>query len=153
MGRKLLTVLSAFIMLASCNDKTVKEAVPEAEVPVKEAKAEKKFEMYEMSPMAALMEQMYVDNMRLRERIIKGDTIGAFPKHFLRIHTTLMTDESDRDLFFEEHAKQYIEAQKRIYIDTVNVKERFNEGVTSCLSCHASKCGGPIPRIKKLYIK
>ena len=37
------------------------------------------FEMYEMSEMAALMEQMYVDNERLKERIINGDTIGKFP--------------------------------------------------------------------------
>src|SRR5690606_15934258 len=123
MGNKLLPVLSAFLILASCNDKTTKETATEAEVPVKEAKAEKEFEMYEMCPMAAWRDQTYVDNMMLRERIIKGDSIGAFPKHFLRIHSAMMTDESGRDLFFEEHAKQYIEAQRRIYIDTVNVKE------------------------------
>ena len=49
----------------------------------------KKFEMYQMSEMAALMEQMYVDNERLKARIIKGDTIGKFPNHFLKIHQLL----------------------------------------------------------------
>jgi hypothetical protein len=38
----------------------------------------KGFQMYEMSEMAALMEQMYVDNLRLKDRIIKGDTIEKF---------------------------------------------------------------------------
>ena len=48
---------------------------------------EKKLEMYQMSEMAALMEQMYVDNKRLKERVQKGDTIGTFPKYFLKIYT------------------------------------------------------------------
>ena len=44
------------------------------------------FEMYQMSEMAMLMEQMYADNERLKQRIITGDTIGKFPQHFLKIH-------------------------------------------------------------------
>jgi len=57
--------------------------------------------MYEMSEMAALMEQMYVDNQRLKERIKNGDTIGKFPNHFLQIHKAVMTDEQDNDAFFQ----------------------------------------------------
>ncbi|WP_417351620.1 hypothetical protein [Flavobacterium alkalisoli] len=150
--KKAFLVLSAILFLAvSCKDKEAdKETVKKEQAPAKE---EKEFKMYEMSQMAALMEQMYVDNMRLRQRIIDGDTIGDFPKHFLKIYMAPMTDETDRDDFFKEHADKFIEAQQRIYIDTVHAKERFNEGVTSCLACHESKCGGPIPRIKKLYIK
>ena len=49
--------------------------------------------MYEMSEMAALMEQMYVDNQRLKEQIIKGDTIGDFPQHFAKIHESVLTDD------------------------------------------------------------
>ena len=127
----------------------------------KEAKAEKKctsvkekkLEMYEMSEMATLMEQMYVDNKRLKERIQKGDTIGTFPKHFLKIFTAKFTDETENDLFFKQKAKDYITAQQLIYSDPKNAKEHFNAGVDACLKCHESKCGGPIPRIKKLYIK
>jgi len=44
----------------------------------------KKLQMYKMSEMAALMEQMYVDNQRLKDRIKHGDTIGKFPQHFLK---------------------------------------------------------------------
>ncbi len=136
------------LTLVSCQKKEPK---------VKEKKCppikEKKLEMYQMSEMAALMEQMYVDNKRLKERIQKGDTFGQFPQHFLKIHTAKFTDETDNDLFFKQKAKEYITAQQLIYSDPKNAKEHFNAGVDACLKCHESKCGGPIPRIKKLYIK
>lgn len=114
---------------------------------------EEGFEMYEMSEMAALMEQMYVDNQRLKERIKNGDTIGQFPQHFLKIHESVMTDESENDAFFKEQAKLFIEAQEQIYKDPKNAKEHFNKGIDACIQCHEVKCGGPIPKIKKLYIK
>ena len=44
-------------------------------------------------------------------------------------------------------------AQKLIYSDLTNAKKHFDEGVDACLNCHLKKCGGPIPRIKKLYIE
>ncbi len=113
----------------------------------------KKFEMYEMSEMSLLMEQMYVDNQRLAERIRKGDTIGPFPSHFLKIHRAVMTDESENDTFFKQQASQFIHAQEMIYKDPANAKQHFNKGVDACLSCHQVKCAGPIPRIKKLYIQ
>lgn len=108
--------------------------------------------MYEMSEMAALMEQMYVDNQRLAARIKKGDTIGKFPNHFLKIHSAVMTDNKENDAFFKEQAAQFIKAQQLIYEDPKNAKQHFNDGVNACLKCHEVKCGGPIPRIKKLYI-
>jgi hypothetical protein len=118
-----------------------------------EKKTDEGFEMYEMSEMAALMEQMYVDNERLKARIIKGDTIGQFPQHFKRIHEAVLTDETDKDAFFEEQSAKFIQAQELIYKDPENAKEHFNNGINACISCHQVKCGGPIPRIKKLYIE
>lgn len=112
----------------------------------------KKFEMYQMSEMSLLMEQMYVDNQRLKERIKKGDTIGKFPNHFMKIHEAVMTDDKENDAFFKEQAALFIKAQQLIYEDPKNAKAHFNEGVNACLKCHEVKCGGPIPRIKKLYI-
>jgi hypothetical protein len=111
------------------------------------------FEMYEMSEMAALMEQMYVDNQRLKERILKGDTIGQFPQHFTRIHEAVLTDDTDKDVFFQEQAAKFIKAQELIYQDPENAKEHFNNGIDACIQCHQVKCGGPIPKIKKLYIQ
>ena len=116
-------------------------------------KKDKEFHMYEMSEMAGLMERMYAENMELKNRIANGDTIGRFPQHFLKIHASAMTDESDNDAFFKEQAQVFIKAQEMIYKDPVNAKSHFNNAVSACVACHEQKCEGPIPRIKKLYIK
>ena len=149
MNRAILFIF--FIVLISCNKKVEKtDASCEKS---SEKKEDKKFEMYEMSEMSLLMEQMYVDNERLKERIKKGDTIGKFPNHFLKIHKAVMTDDKENDAFFKEQASNFIKAQHMIYEDPKNAKEHFNKGVDACLKCHQVKCGGPIPRIKKLYIE
>lgn len=140
-------ILLLLIVFASC-----KKTEAETESCEKPAENKKKFEMYSMSEMSLLMEQMYVDNQRLKKRIKNGDTIGEFPSHFMKIHKAAMTDDSENDAFFKEQAAKFIDAQRLIYEDPKNAKEHFNRGVDACLSCHEVKCGGPIPRIKKLYI-
>ena len=149
--KKLFTLL-VLIVISSCAKKQDKPTEESCSSDVKNTKSSK-FKMYEMSEMSALMEQMYVDNQRLKERILKGDTIGSFPNHFLQIHKAVMTDESDNDAFFKEQAAKFIKAQELIYEDPKNAKEHFNNGIDACIACHKQKCGGPIPKIKKLYIK
>ena len=141
------------LLLTACQSK-VAEKVDNAAPLLKNGSVAtgKKFEMYEMSEMSLLMEQMYVDNQRLKERIQKGDTIGEFPNHFLKIHQAVMTDDSENDAFFKEQAAIFIRAQELIYKDPKNARAHFNKGVDACLKCHLVKCAGPIPRIKKLYI-
>ncbi|MGH2665368.1 hypothetical protein [Flavobacterium sp.] len=139
-----ILLIFASILLFSC-DKKQEKTVEKSEG--------KKFEMYEMSEMSMLMEQMYADNERLKQRIIQGDTIGEFPNHFLKIHKAVMTDKQENDAFFKEHAAAFIKSQELIYQDPENAKAHFNEGVDACVKCHEVKCGGPIVRIKKLYIK
>jgi len=147
-----LVVLLLSIGIFSCQNKEVKKSEDKAACD-KDSVKEKKFEMYEMSEMASLMEQMYAHNQQLRLRIIKGDTVGKFPEFFNKIYTAEFTTPSDNDAFFKENADKYIAAQKLIYSDNENVKDNFNKGVDACVTCHQGKCGGPIPRIKKLYIK
>lgn len=143
--------LIAFVLvfsIFSCQKKEHK--FDEKKCPVNK---EKKLEMYQMSEMAALMEQMYVDNQRIKEKIKNGDTIGKFPEHYMKIYSAKFTDESDNDLFFKVKAKEYIAAQQLLYNDPKNRTAHFNKTVDACINCHESKCGGPIQRIKKLYIK
>ena len=116
-------------------------------------KKEKKFDMYELSEMASLMEQMYVYNLQIKSKIEKGESVGEFPEFFNKIYTAKFTDDSDNDIFFKEKAKEFITTQQLIYSDSKNAISHFNSGVDACIKCHESKCGGPIPRIKKLYIK
>ncbi|GGC94747.1 hypothetical protein GCM10011508_22390 [Flavobacterium lutivivi] len=146
-------VLLAILVLAFSCKKEEKEKVANESCAKEKSTGKKGFQMYEMSEMAALMEQMYVDNLRLKDRIIKGDTIGKFPQHFVKIHSAVMSDGKDNDDFFKIQAKKFIQAQELIYKDPVNAKQHFNNGVQACLNCHEQKCGGPIPRIKKLFIK
>ena len=115
-------------------------------------KKEKKFEMYELSEMASLMEQMYAYNLQIKNKIEKEEPVGEFPEFFNKIYTAKFTDSSDKDPFFDEKAKAFIAAQNLIYSVPKNVKQNFNNVVTACITCHQGKCGGPIPKIKKLYL-
>jgi len=151
--KKWIFILPLFCLFIFCDKKEEQPVVQkEACTSEKDPGKGKKFEMYKMSEMSMLMEQMYVDNERLKERIKKGDTIGEFPNHFLKIHKAVMTDDKENDAFFKKQAEIFINAQKLIYEDPKNAKQHFNEGVNACLECHKVKCGGPIPRIRKLYI-
>jgi hypothetical protein len=146
-NRILLLTLLLFAVVACCK----KESKVEQESCSKKSKG-KSFRMYQLSEMSTLMEQMYVDNQRLKARILKGDTIGKFPNHFLKIHSAVMTDPTENDFFFKEQAQRFIASQDLIYKDPKNAKQHFNDGVNACVHCHEEKCGGPITRIKKLYI-
>lgn len=147
-------VLATTILFFSCQKKEVKKTEIKKDSITSSPKSskDKKFEMYQMSEMATLMEQMYVENLRLKDRIKKGEKVGSFPDYFLKIYFAKFTDESDNDNFFKEKATLYIKAQQLIYSDINNVKQNFNAGVTACIICHENKCGGPITKIKKLYI-
>ena len=145
---KLFLLVLVSVLCFSCKDIESEPNMEQSENTI-----DKKFDIYEMSEKASLMEKMYKDNEKLKERIIKGDTIGKFPNHFLEIHAAVMTDEQENDAFFKAQAANFINAQKLIYEDPKNAKEHFNAGVDACVQCHEVKCGGPIPRIKKLYIQ
>jgi cytochrome c553 len=135
--------------LFSCQDRVV-----ESDSSSRNKDIEKKdFKMYEMSEMALLMEQMYVDNKRLKSQIIAGEPLGDYPNHFEKIHTALLTDDSDRDTFFNLQAQEFLTAYRMIFEDQEQSKANFNAAVNACISCHEVKCGGPIPRIKKLLIQ
>ena len=75
-----------------------------------------------------------------------------YPEAFDKLHSAILTEASDRDAFFNDQAIKFIESQKMIYTDVDNAEKHFNAMVNQCLECHAKKCGGPIPRIKKLMI-
>ena len=140
------------VSLVSCQQKAeVSEVSNEAKTDTISSK--KKFDMYEMSEMALLMEQMYVENQRLKSKIIANDSLGGFPAHFKNIHTSAFTDPSEKDAFFEEQSALFLAAQEKIYNDPENAKTHFNAAVKVCIECHQVKCSGPIPKIKKLLIQ
>ena len=147
---RLFILFFIFFQLFSCQNKSVEET----ESPdTKDSTAfSKKFDMYELSEMSLLMEQMYVENQRLRDRIINGDSLGKFPVYFEKIHFATMTDDDDSDAFFKMHAEEFIQLQKVVHEDPDRAKINFNKAIQACITCHEVKCGGPIPKIKKLLI-
>lgn len=147
--KKTVLNLLLIIWLFGCQDeknKTIESTlIPENKT---------KLEMYQMSEMAALMEQMYADNQRIKHKIENNEwDFGIFPEYYLKIHTATFTEPSDLDDFFVSEAQRFLKFQELIYTDTTNLKINFNNMVTSCIECHTVKCTGPIERIKKLYIK
>ncbi len=152
---KLFLILLVSTVFFSCKkqEETVESDKTEVDS-TKSDSGDKKFEMYQMSEMAALMEQMYAHNLSVKAKIEKGEVItGKLPDFFQKIHTAKFTDETDNDLFFKQNAALFLNSQELIYSDPKNAKEHYNAGIDACITCHKSKCGGPIPRIKKLYLK
>ena len=147
MKRIVFYCLSCMLLLG-CQEKQPTEPVTKIQTQKKSS-----FKMYEMSEMAALMEQMYVDNQRLKEKIENNESdLGEFPDYYLKIHSATFTEPSDLDDFFKSEADRFLKAQELIYTDTAHAKKNFNNMVTACIECHTVKCTGPIERIKKLYI-
>lgn len=122
-----------------------------------ESKENKKIEydMYESSEMALLMNQMFDYNLKVKEEILLGKIPTEFPIDFLKIHTAEMSEFKSRNETFQSFSQVFIETEKQIFEEesTVDIKERFNQAINVCISCHNTECTGPIPRIKKLLIK
>ncbi len=121
----------------------------------KDTQKNKDYVMYEPSEMALLMEDMYKINERIKQDILDGKTPENFPEEFLKIHTAELSDFKKRNATFESFSKLYIDKQQEIFNSstTEEAKERFNQAINLCISCHQTECTGPIPRIKKLLIK
>lgn len=148
--RKIFVLGYSVLFFISCEKKA---SVDGNKVDSMSTSEKKKFEMYEFSEMAMLMEQMYVDNQRLKERLENGEPVGEFPAHFAKIHKAVMTDPSENDAFFKENAQVFLTAQEMIYKEPEKAKEHYSNAIQACISCHEVKCSGPIPRIKKLQLK
>ncbi|MGB1308922.1 MAG: hypothetical protein ACPG6B_08440 [Oceanihabitans sp.] len=113
------------------------------------------YDMYEPSEMAILMNQMYADNLKIKKEILAGEIPKEFPIDFLKIHTADLSDFKARNEKFKTFSTLFINAEKEIFNPNANlpIKDRFNNAVGICISCHQTECTGPIPRIKKLLIK
>ncbi|TXG35210.1 hypothetical protein [Seonamhaeicola maritimus] len=117
-------------------------------------KEKKELIMVKPSEMANLMNEMYAYNLSLKQQVRDGKILNEFPEIFLNIHSAILTDPSDRDSLFEVNSKLFIKTQKALFkSNTDNILVNYNNVVNSCISCHEVTCMGPIPRIKKLYIK
>ena len=120
----------------------------------KEEKAVQEPVMYDPSEMALLMRSMYEYNKTVKTQIINRDSLLPFPDDFLTIHTAILTDPEERDKEFDSLSVEFLEAQKATFSSQPDAaKDHFNRSIGLCISCHETRCTGPIPKIKKLYIR
>lgn len=141
--------LALFVSLLalSCQKENKVEAKSTSNIKEKDSP----FKMYEMSEGALLMEEMYAHNLQLKEQILAGNDLGTMPESFSKLPFVVLTDPSDKDDFYNKQSLEFLSFQQAIYTSD-DPKQAFNAMIASCLECHNKKCGGPIPRIKKLLI-
>ena len=109
--------------------------------------------MYEPSEMTILMRGIHEVNKVAKDQIIKKDTLLAFPEEFTKIFSATLTDSTERDDEFIVLAKSFIDLQKMTYTTySDSTVYNFNRSIANCVECHKTRCPGPIPEIKKLFI-
>jgi len=113
------------------------------------------YDMYQPSVMANLMNEMFAQNLKVKQDILDGKVPTEFPLDFLKIHTAELSDFKSRNETFRSFSKLFIESEKEIFNteSLIPIEERFNNTVNLCISCHQTECTGPISRIQKLLIK
>lgn len=117
-------------------------------------KAEEK-EMYEASELAALMREMYEQNLAIGEEINAGNLPESFPEDFKTIHTAIATPGMKHDTaYFNLMAEQYLRNMEKITEAETKqeAKIAYNEMVLTCASCHQVYCQGPLPKIRRMKL-
>ncbi|MDX9705764.1 MAG: hypothetical protein RBT46_08680 [Weeksellaceae bacterium] len=113
-------------------------------------------DLYELSEMALLMEEMYAELKETRVLILdNSESLKKFPEKFKKIHTAEMSQGFEKNQEFLNYATIYLEKLEQFYSEESNSVTNFNQLVNSCIACHKSDAGciGPVGRISKLLIK
>jgi len=112
------------------------------------------FDMYEPSEMTLLMRSMYEVNEEHKKEILAGNTPDKFPNEFLNIFTETLTDNKPQNEIFKAYSKVFIDNERAIFNkeSELPLKQRYNNAINTCISCHTTECVGPITRIEKLLI-
>ncbi|NOQ91461.1 MAG: hypothetical protein GQ552_01945 [Flavobacteriaceae bacterium] len=120
---------------------------------VKKAEIKEKLIMYQASEMTELMRGIYEYNKLSKHKIENDQDLFGYPDEFQKISTAKLTDPSDRDTEFDSLAVVFLENQKAAYTFKGDlVKYSYNKSINACISCHQTRCTGPLPKIRKLLI-
>lgn len=139
-------IIVSLLFVFACQSEKKSEAVAETKVA---------YDMYVPSEMSILMNRMYELNLQLKASILNGETPTAFPEEFVQIHTAELSEFKSRNETFNSFSNLYIEKQQAVFNPEAkdDLKERYNNTIKLCISCHQTECTGPIPKIKKLLIE
>lgn len=116
--------------------------------------SDKKYDLYEPSEMANYMNTIFEIHEQMKSDILEGNSPEGFPEEILEIHTAHLSDFKERSPNFEAFSHLFVESVEFIFDEKTDVplKQRYNDAINVCISCHQTECMGPIPRIKKLII-
>lgn len=112
-------------------------------------------ETSEDSELALLMRDMFDKNMVIKGKLQSDDYPETYPEDFSNMHTAEATDPDEINEVYHSFVDMYLGMIKQ-YNETPDKEGKiiaFNNSVKACISCHQEYCQGPIPKIKKLYIK
>ena len=110
---KYLVYIFCFAFIFSCNSKEKNENIEE------NVAGKKVYDMYQPSEMATLMNEMYAENLKIKNEILAGNTPEVFPTDFLKIHTAQLSDFKKRNAKFEAFSKLYIVAEQDVLIQNL----------------------------------
>lgn len=135
------------LLFVSCNSDKENNATSET--------SKKEYDMYVPSEMATHMNHMFEIQENIKNQIQSGKIPKEFPDEILKIHTAKLSDFKERNQNFEAFSHIFVERFELLFDTTsqVSLKQRYNDVVNLCISCHQTECTGPIPRIQKLIIK
>jgi cytochrome c556 len=143
--------LASFFVSCSQQSDEQKSEVPEKKVVKKVWKPEE----VKSSELALLMRAMWDSSMVRKGQIESGENVFAYGDLFKEIHSANATDPTVLTETFYAFAEVY--QQNMEAVDAAQSSEEkktaFNNLVNTCVTCHQQYCQGPIPKIKKLYIK
>lgn len=113
-------------------------------------------DLYELSEMSLLMEDLHRFYKDKRDLVTENQAIGELPKDLDKIYYAEMTDGFERNELLRNFSDVFVNNVNLLHnSDSQNKVQLYNNMVNSCIACHKSEVGciGPIPRIKKLLIQ
>lgn len=113
------------------------------------------YDIYEPPEMTNLMNDMFNDNLAVKNSILNGYLPSYFPIDFLEIPKAKMTKGKSRNTVFNSFSKVFLKVQEDFHNtkESSLVAENFNKVIDVCITYHQTECVGPILRIKKLLIQ
>lgn len=148
-SRSILVGAIGIFFLASCSNNT--EPKEQAE----ETPATEEPQMREYSELAGIMVSVHAYQSILKDSIKAGaKELPSPPIELQKLHTAEATDSRELDGDYHALADNFIGKLDSLkYLAIEDRLDAYNASVSTCVECHQTRCPGPIPRIKKLYVK
>lgn len=140
MKDKYLVISLICLLLASCAGNQNSD---ECEKPVE----------YKTSALAAVMRAMHDTLSVVKSDIEQGSSPDSLPYFLNEILSAEATDPSDINDTYKSLANNFL--KKRIEYNRANPELKLDGYIgviDACVSCHEVFCGGPMDKIKRLYL-